>query len=252
MTNRVAVAGATGRLGRLVCEVVEEHPEFQLVARLGSGSADDAGADADVVVDVTHPEASPGIVDRALTRGQQVIVGTSGWSADRLADLEARLAGSPERGVLVVPNFSLGSVLATALARIASPYFSAVEIVEAHHPGKVDSPSGTAVRTAELIAEARGGAPIDAPYAEQPARGQLIAGVPVHSLRLAGVVAKQEVRFGGPGEVVTISHDTHSNEAYRAGIRAALDAIASARGLTVGLDALLGLSGIGASAESRA
>ncbi|WP_336658624.1 4-hydroxy-tetrahydrodipicolinate reductase [Leucobacter sp. USHLN153] len=241
MTHRVAVSGSTGRLGRLVCEVVEAHPRFELSARLRSTSLPEEGADADVLIDVSRPDASPEIVERAILRGQQVIVGTSGWSADRLGELEQRLADAPDRGVIVVPNFSLGSVLGTALARIAAPYFDAVEVIEAHHPAKVDSPSGTAVRTAELMAEARAGRPVDAPFAEQPARGELIAGIPVHSLRLAGVVAKQEVRFGGPGEVLTVTHDTHSNEAYRAGVQAALDAIVEARGLTVGLDALLGI-----------
>ncbi|UOR02796.1 4-hydroxy-tetrahydrodipicolinate reductase [Leucobacter allii] len=246
MSKRVAVAGASGRLGSLICEVVEAHPGFALVDRLGSASPIDAGADAEILIDASHPEASAGIVDRALSRGQQVIVGTSGWSADRLAVLRDRLAAAPERGVIVVPNFSLGSVLGTALARIAAPYFDAVEIIEAHHPKKVDSPSGTAVRTAEIIAEARDGRATEAPFAEQPARGELVAGIPIHSLRLAGVVAKQEVRFGAPGEVLTLTHDTHSNEAYRAGIRAALEAAPGARGLTIGLDALLGLDAGGA------
>ncbi|QZY52609.1 4-hydroxy-tetrahydrodipicolinate reductase [Leucobacter tenebrionis] len=241
MSVSVAVAGATGRLGSLVCQVIEEHPDFELVARLTSASKPEEGAEARILVDVSHPEASPGIVARALDRGQRVIVGTSGWSADRLASLEQRLAGLPETGAIVVPNFSLGSVLGTVLARIAAPYFDAIEVVEAHHPAKVDSPSGTAVRTAELMAEAREGRAVDAPFAEQPARGELVAGIPVHSLRLAGVVAKQEVRFGGPGEVLTVTHDTHSNEAYRAGIRAALEAAEATRGLTVGLDAVLGI-----------
>ncbi len=234
------MSGASGRLGSLVCEVVEQTAGFELDARLSSASSPEDGAGAEVLVDVSHPEASPEIVERALARGQRVIVGTSGWSAERLAGLETRLA---EHGgaVLVVPNFSLGSVLGTALARIAGPFFDAVEIVEAHHPHKVDSPSGTAVRTAELIAEARDGRAVDAPFAEQPARGELVAGIPVHSLRLAGVVAKQEVRFGGPGEVLTVTHDTHSNDAYRAGIAAALRFIPEATGLTVGLDGVLGL-----------
>lgn len=243
MSTSVAVTGATGRLGSLVCEVIEGLDGFDLVARLRS-SSDPAEADAaDVVFDVSRPDASPAIVERALGRGQRVIVGTSGWSADRLAGLEERLAAAPGAAAIVVPNFSLGSVLGTALARVAAPYFDAVEVIEAHHPAKVDSPSGTAVRTAELIAEARGGRPTAAPFAEQPARGQLVAGIPVHSLRLAGVVAKQEVRFGGPGEVLTVTHDTHSNEAYRAGIRAALEAIGAASGLTVGLDRVLGVGG---------
>lgn len=227
-----------------MCEVVEAHPDFELVARLTSASAPEEGADADLLVDVSHPDASAEIVDRALARGQRVVVGTSGWSAERLATLAERVTAA-QGGVLVVPNFSLGSVLGTALARIAAPYFDAIEVIEAHHPNKVDSPSGTAVRTAELMAEARGGAPVDAPFAEQPARGQRVAGIPVHSLRLAGVVAKQEVRFGGPGEVLSVVHDTHSNDAYRAGIRAALEFATSATGLTVGLDRVLGLSELG-------
>lgn len=241
MSVSVAVAGATGRLGRLVCEVVEEHPGFELVARLTSASGPEEGAGAGILVDVSHPDASPGIVERAIDRGQKVIVGTSGWSADRLARLEQWIAATPGAGVIVVPNFSLGSVLGTALAALAARYFDAIEVIEAHHPGKVDSPSGTAVRTAELMAEARAGRPVEAPFAEQPARGELVAGIPVHSLRLAGVVAKQEVRFGGAGEVLTITHDTHSNEAYRAGIRAALEAAEAQRGLTVGLDRVLGI-----------
>lgn len=241
MSTTVAVAGARGRLGSLVCEVVEEHPGFELVARLGSASGPEEGATAQILIDVSHPEASPAIVERALDRGQRVIVGTSGWSADRLERLRERVEAAPGSGVIVVPNFSLGSVLGTALARIAAPYFDAIEVIEAHHPGKVDSPSGTAVRTAELMSEARGGRPVEAPFAEQPARGQLVAGIPVHSLRLAGVVAKQEVRFGGAGEVLTVTHDTHSNESYRAGIIAALDAAVQAEGLTVGLDRVLGI-----------
>lgn len=240
MPTRVAVSGATGRLGSLVCEVIEADPAFDLVARLSSGSDPEEGAAADVLVDVSHPDASADIVDRALSRGQRVIVGTSGWSATRLEWLADRVddAGG---AVIVVPNFSLGSVIGTALAQFTAPYFDAVEIIEAHHPKKVDSPSGTAVRTAELIAEARDGRPVEAPFAEQRARGEQVAGIPVHSLRLAGVVAKQEVRFGGPGEVLTITHDTHSNDAYRAGIRAALGAIGGASGLTVGLDRVLGI-----------
>lgn len=242
MHTHVTVSGASGRLGTLICEVVENLPEFMLEARLTRSSDPETGASAEVLVDVSHPDASPTIVERAVKRGQKVLVGTSGWSAARLVDLERLVAGTPGAGVIVVPNFSLGSVLGTVLAEIAAPHFDAVEIIEAHHPHKVDSPSGTAVRTAELIAAARDGRAIDAPYAEQPARGQRVAGVPVHSLRLAGVVAKQEVRFGGAGEVLTITHDTHSQDAYRAGIRAALVAVRDAAGLTVGLERVLGLT----------
>lgn len=242
MTSGVAVSGARGRLGSLVCEVVDAHPAFELVAQLGRSSSPESGAEAAILVDVSHPDSSPGIVERALERGQRVLVGTSGWSAERLERLQ-RIVDATGGTAIVVPNFSLGSVLGSALARVAAPYFDSVEIVEAHHDGKVDSPSGTAVRTAEMIAEARAGRAVDAPYAEQPARGQLVAGVPVHSLRLRGVVAKQEVRFGGTGEVLTVTHDTHSPDAYRAGIRAALEAVRERRGLTVGLDRVLGIDG---------
>jgi len=225
-----------------VCEVVEAHPAFTLGPLLGRGSEPGDAAGADILVDVSHPDASPEIVRDALRRGQRVIVGTSGWSAERLESLERIAAELPGASAIVVPNFSLGSVLGTALARIAAPHFDSVEIVEAHHEAKADSPSGTAVRTAELIAAARDGQPpLAAPRAEQPARGQLVAGVPVHSLRLRGVVARQEVRFGGDGEVLTIAHDTHSQDAYRAGIRLALEAIGETSGIVVGLDRLLGI-----------
>ena len=237
----VAVSGAFGRLGSLLCDVIEAHPDFALVAKLSRASAPDAGSDAQIMVDATTPDASSEVVARALARGQRVLVGTSGWTEERLAALAILIAETPGAGVIVVPNFSLGSVLGTALARAAAPFFEAIEIVEAHHPAKIDSPSGTAVRTAEVIAEARGGRPTVAPVVEQPARGQVVAGIPVHSLRLVGAVARQEVHFGGAGEVLTITHETHSNEAYRAGISAALVAARDARGLTVGLDAVLGL-----------
>lgn len=239
---KIAVAGARGRLGSLICEVVEELPEFELVARLNSDSDPTATADADVVIDVTRLDASQVIVSEALARGQKVIIGTSGYAAAELDALREQVSAA-EGAALVVPNFSLGSVIGTLLARIVAPHFESIEIVEAHHDRKIDSPSGTAVRTAESIAEARAGVPVQAPHTDQPARGELVAGVPVHSLRLQGVVAKQEVRFGGAGEVLTITHDTHSNDAYRAGIVAALRAIGDMSGLVVGLEHVLGISG---------
>ena len=248
MTTTVAVAGATGRLGRLVCEIVEQIEGFELVSKLTSMStqADYEALAVDVLVDVTHPGVSEGIVTAALSRGINVLVGTSGWSAEKIAQLDSVLATAPEAtGVIVVPNFSLGSVLGTALAAAAAPYFDSVEIVETHHAGKVDSPSGTAVRTAEQISAARAAAAsprIEAPNSDQPARGDLIAGIPVHSLRLPGAIAKQEVQFSGEGESLSIIHDTTSSDAYRAGIRAALRVIPAATGVTVGLDSVLGIN----------
>ncbi|MEB4615875.1 4-hydroxy-tetrahydrodipicolinate reductase [Leucobacter sp. M11] len=249
MTISVAVFGASGRLGSLICALIEAEPGLVLHAALRSTSDPAEAEGAEVVVDVSTPDASADIVARAVGLGQRVIVGTSGWSAARLDELRTLVEAHPGSGVLVVPNFSLGSVLGTVLARIAGRFSDSIEIIEAHHPHKVDSPSGTAVRTAELIAADRAGRPVTAPAAEQPARGQLVAGIPVHSLRLAGVVAKQEVRLGGPGEVLTITHDTHSQDAYRGGVLRALAAAPGLTGLTVGLDTLLGLDALAAALD---
>jgi 4-hydroxy-tetrahydrodipicolinate reductase len=247
MVIPVAVVGASGRLGRLVASVVQDLEGFDLVASLSSRDgvheADPAVfAGAQVVVDVTVPALSPAIVDRALEAGANVLVGTSGWSGDRLAKLEGGLRDRPEQGVFVVPNFSIGSVLGTHLATIAAPWFPSVEIIEAHHAGKIDSPSGTAVRTAELIADARKDiGPVDAPHVDQRARGQQVASVPVHSLRLPGVKAQQDVILSGPGETLTIRHDTTDDASYAPGVRAALAAVPTMRGLTVGLGSVLGI-----------
>jgi 4-hydroxy-tetrahydrodipicolinate reductase len=218
--------------------------EFELVARLHSGSDLAELLGADVVVDVTAPAVSPGVVEFAVRHGIRVLVGTSGWSAERIATLRKAIAGEADAGVLIIPNFSLGSVLATRFAATAARFYDSVEIIEAHHRDKRDSPSGTAIRTAELIGAARSQrGPVLAPHSDQRARGQQVSSVPIHSLRLSGVVAKQDVVFGGAGEVLTISHETLDNSAYEAGIRLALRATAATRGIVVGLDALLDLTG---------
>lgn len=227
-------------MGRLVLEVIDTLPGFHVVSRLTSGSSLTELGGAEVVVDVTTPSASPDIVQAALDQGAKVLVGTSGWSAERLQSLRTSILQRPGSAVMVVPNFSLGSVVGTFLATLAAQYFDSVEIVETHHVGKVDSPSGTAIRTAEKIAEIRG-ADVIAPHQNQVARGQSVAGIPVHSLRLEGVVAKQEVIFGGESETLTISHDTTSHDAYREGIAHALRYLVTSTGLTVGLETVLGL-----------
>jgi 4-hydroxy-tetrahydrodipicolinate reductase len=194
-------------------------------------------------VDLTVPQVSPGIVDFAVRNKINVLVGTSGWSGDRITLLTHTLREFPEAGVIIIPNFSLGSVLATSFAVLAAKHFDSIEIVEAHHAAKVDSPSGTAVRTAELIGKARGErGPVLAPHADQRARGQQVASVPIHSLRLQGVLAQQDVILAGDGETLTISHETLSPASYEAGIMLALRAIVNARGLIVGLDSLIDLS----------
>jgi len=245
MSFTVAVVGASGRLGSVITRVVEALPEAELIAALRSADALDAALAADVVVDATTPAVSPDIVAAAIRAGRRVLVGTSGWSAERIAPLRGLVAEHPGSGAVIIPNFSLGSALATSFAAIAARHFDSAEIIEAHHAGKVDSPSGTAVRTAELMAAARDErGPFSTPHADQRARGQEVGSVPIHSLRLAGVVARQEVVFGGDGELLTITHDTVSADAYRAGIRAALRRAAEvADEVVVGLDAVLGLDG---------
>ncbi|MFD1713002.1 4-hydroxy-tetrahydrodipicolinate reductase [Amnibacterium flavum] len=240
--TRVAVVGANGSMGRLVLSILDETDGFELFAGIGSADPLDAMVGADLVVDFTLPQVSPTVVDFAISHGLPIVVGTSGWSTERISRL-VRPIDEAGIGALFIPNFSVGSVLATHFAALGARYFDSIEIVEAHHAGKVDSPSGTAVRTAELIGAARAElGPVSAPHVDQRARGQQVASVPVHSLRLSGLLAKQQVIFGGVGETLTITHDTYSPDSYRSGIRLALAAATSARGVIVGLDSLLGLS----------
>jgi 4-hydroxy-tetrahydrodipicolinate reductase len=242
MTSQIAVVGATGTLGSFVVDLVRRTPGLELHAALSSRDDLDDVRGADLVVDVTHPAVSPGIVEHVVRAGLPVLVGTSGWNAERVAKLRTVVADVGGPGVLVVPNFSLGSVLATRFATMAARFYESVEIVEAHHQGKVDSPSGTAVRTAELIAEARRElGPVSAPFSDQRARGQQVASVPVHSMRLRGVVAKQEVVFGGEGETLTLTHDTISQRAYEQGLLVAMAEAPHVEGVVVGLDSVLPL-----------
>lgn len=230
-------------MGKFISGVVDAADEFSLVATLNSHSDLSEMLEADVVVDVTEPSVSPSVIDYATSHGKSVLVGTSGWSEDRIQAVKAALTDAPEVGVIFIPNFSLGSTLATSFAAAAARYFDSIEIIESHHAGKVDSPSGTAVRTAELMAIARAErGPVAAPHHDQRARGEQVAGIPVHSLRMTGVVAHQQVIFGGSGEILTLDHRTLSQESYEAGILIGLRAIVSARGVTVGLDQLIDLS----------
>jgi len=243
MTTKVAVVGATGRMGQLVSRIVRESDEFELVAELDSRASLSDILDADIAVDVTVPGASQKVVDFAVSNGISVLVGTSGWSNERITSLQSRIADNLAVGVVIIPNFSIGSVLATTFAAIAAPFFDSIEIVETHHASKVDSPSGTAVRTAELMGAARGErGPVVAPHTDQRARGQQVASIPIHSLRMHGVVARQDVHFGGKGELLTLSHETLAPSSYEAGILIALRATHTARGVTVGLDKLIDLT----------
>lgn len=247
MSIRVAVVGASGKLGTVVTRLIEATEGLELTAALGSKSplSDMLGGDdnpSDVVVDVTTPAVTGQVVDFALAHGLNVLIGTSGWSAERIGRLEFALEDKPDAGVVIIPNFSLGSALATAFAAVAARFYDSIEIIEVHGEGKVDSPSGTAVRTAELIAAARGDrGPVEAPHSDQRARGQQVASVPVHSMRMQGVVAQQRVMLGGAGEMVTIAHDTIDPSAYEAGILLGIRAAATAHGVSVGLDKLIDL-----------
>lgn len=250
MTTKVAIVGATGRMGKYISGVVEASADFSLAASLNSRSELSEMLAADIVVDVTEPSVSPSVVDFAVRNGKSVLVGTSGWSEDRVQGLRALLSETPDIGVVIIPNFSLGSALATSFAAAAARYFDSIEIIESHHAAKVDSPSGTAVRTAELMADARNErGPTLAPHVDQRARGEQVAGIPVHSLRMTGVIAHQQVIFGGPGEVLTIDHRTMSQDSYEAGILLGLRAVPTAQGVTVGLDQLIDLSSSGKASE---
>lgn len=242
MGIRVAVVGANGRMGQLAIQLIEQADDLELAAAIGSQDSLDAIQGADVVLDFTLPQSSQLVVDRAVALGIPTVVGTSGWSASRIASLQRAVAATPGLGVLIMPNFSVGSVLASSFAAQAARFFDSIEIIEAHHAAKVDSPSGTAVRTAELIGDARAAlGPVIAPHADQRARGQQVASVPIHSLRMQGVLAKQDVILSGNGEIVTISHETLSSSSYEAGILLALRSAPAAEGVVVGLDKLLDL-----------
>jgi 4-hydroxy-tetrahydrodipicolinate reductase len=239
MSISVAVVGATGRMGKLTLDLIEASQDLELFAALDSKSDIAQTIGADVVIDLTRFDVSQSVVEHAVANNQKLVVGTSGWSASHLQQLEKKLQSS-QAAVVVVPNFSVGSMLATKFATEAAKFFDSIEIVEAHHAGKVDSPSGTAVRTAELIAGARDGKPILLPGVGQQARGEIIAGVPIHSLRINGVSAKQDVFLGGESELLTLSHETTSVRAYVAGILASIRFAAKSTGLTVGLQNVLG------------
>lgn len=236
----MAVVGASGKLGTLVCQLVNDSEDFELVAELGSSSDLGDMLAAEIVVDVSVPSVSKQVVEYALDNGKNVLVGTSGWSAERITSVQPVIDAHPEQGVIFIPNFSLGAAVAAHLAVIAARHYDSIEIIEAHGPHKLDSPSGTAVNTAERIAASRD-RDVRAPHGDQPARGQLVGGIPVHSVRMAGIIAAQDVMFGGEGETITITHSTQSYRSYEAGIMASLRKLVGLRGSVVGLDQVLGL-----------
>ncbi|MEU7317666.1 4-hydroxy-tetrahydrodipicolinate reductase [Streptomyces sp. NPDC007083] len=245
---RVAVLGAKGRMGSEAVRAVEGAEDMELVAALGSGdplrTLTDAGAE--VAVDLTRPDAVMGNLEFCLAHGIHAVVGTTGWTEDRLATVRAQLAAAPGTGVLIAPNFGIGAVLTMRFAQQAARFFESVEVVELHHPGKADAPSGTAVRTAQLVAEARGAAGLPAQpdattTALEGARGADVDGVPVHAVRLRGLVAHQEVLFGDEAETLTIRHDSLHRSSFMPGVLLGVRKVPASPGLTFGLEHFLDL-----------
>ena len=243
---KVAVIGAAGRMGGQVCRAVTDAPDLELVAKYDQG--DDLGdlGGADVVVEFSIPDASPANVAHCIEQGIHVVVGTTGWDEGRLATLRDQLVSHPEVGVLIAPNFAIGAILMMRFAQQAARFYESVEVIELHHPDKVDAPSGTAARTAALVAAARADAGLGAvPDAttQDPggARGSRVDGIPVHSVRLRGLVAHQEVLLGGEGEMLTLRHDSFDRTSFMPGVLQGIRGVAGHPGLTVGLEHYLGL-----------
>jgi 4-hydroxy-tetrahydrodipicolinate reductase len=245
---RVAVLGAGGRMGAEACRAIEAADGLELVARVGSADPLSLLTDngAGVAVDLTRPDAVMDNLRFCIDNRIHAVVGTSGFDDERLGALRDQLATAPGVGVLVVPNFAVGAVLMMRFAEQAARFFESVEIVELHHPDKADAPSGTARRTAEVVAAARreaglGPMPDATSAALDGARGADVDGVPVHSVRARGLVAHQEVLLGTPGETLTIRHDSYDRASFMPGVLLAVRGVADRPGLTVGLESLLGL-----------
>jgi 4-hydroxy-tetrahydrodipicolinate reductase len=241
---RVGVLGAAGRMGSEACAAVDGADDLELVARVDVGDPREALEAADVVVDFTHPSAVADNLRWCVDAGLHVVVGTSGVGEELLDDVRGRL--QPGQGVLVVPNFGIGAVLMMRFAAQAARFYDSVEVVELHHPRKADAPSGTATRTAQMIAAARaeagvGPGPDATTHDPDGARGATVDGIPVHAVRMAGLVAHQEVLLGSEGETLTIRHDSLHRSSFMPGVLLAVRGVADHPGLTVGLDALLEL-----------
>ena len=248
--TRIGVLGARGRVGSAVVAAVEADANHELVAAIDHGDDLQALVDnnAEVVVDFTVPDAVMGNLEFCINNGIHAVVGTTGWTEERFETVRDWLQESPETGVLVAPNFAISAVLTMKFAEIAAPFFESAEVVELHHPNKVDAPSGTAVHTAEGIARARKAAGL----AEQPdattqsldgARGADVQGVPVHAVRMTGMVAHEQVIFGTKGQTLTLKQDSYDRESFVPGIMIGVERIGENPGLTVGLEKLLGLDG---------
>ncbi len=243
---RVGVLGAKGKVGATMVQAVQTAEDLTLSAEVDAGDPLSLFTEnhTDVVIDFTHPDVVMGNLDFLIHNGIHAVVGTTGFTAERLDQVRSWLSGKPDVAVLIAPNFAIGAVLCMHFAQQAAPFYDSVEVIELHHPQKADAPSGTATRTAQLIARARKSLPPnpDATSAALPgARGADVEGVPVHSVRLAGLVAHQEVLFGTAGETLTIRHDSLDRTSFAPGVLLAVRRIKERSGLSVGIEHLLGL-----------
>lgn len=239
---KVGVLGAKGRMGSEVVKAVQAAHDTELHAALDMGDSLDQLKGADVVVDFTNPENVMKNLEFLISNDINAVVGTTGFDAGRIAQIEGWLASHPKVGVFIAPNFAIGAVLMMEFSKQAAPYFESVEIIELHHPNKVDAPSGTAARTAELISQARGSMqkqPDATNTGLEGARGAKIGDVPIHSVRLRGLVAHQEVLFGGLGETLTIRHDSLDRIGFMPGVLLGCREIIKHPGLTIGLEKFL-------------
>ncbi len=242
---RVGVFGSDGKMGSEVIRAVEAADGLTFAGGVDAGQPRDGVADAQVVVDFTHPDAVMDNIAWCVERGIHMVIGTTGFNEDRLERVRALLEAHPGTGVLIASNFSIGAVLMMRFAAMAAPFYPSVEIVELHHPNKADAPSGTATTTAQRIATARAAANLgpvpDATVHDGGARGAVVDGIHVHGVRLQGLVAHQEVLLGALGETLTIRHDSFDRASFMPGVIAAVHHIVGAPGLTLGIDSLLGL-----------
>lgn len=243
----VAVVGALGRMGRTVCSAVEDASDMELVARIDVGDTIDSRSleGADVAVEFTVPSTAEANVHALLEVGVDVVVGTTGWSEESLAGVRAK-AEATGRSVIIAPNYSLSAVLLMSFAEKAAPYFESVEVIELHHPDKVDAPSGTAATTAQRIGAARANHHVSqSPDATETdplgARGARIDGVSVHAVRLRGLNAHEEVLLGNPGEQMVIRQDSFDRSSFMPGVLLAVRSVSGRGGLTYGLDEIMGL-----------
>jgi 4-hydroxy-tetrahydrodipicolinate reductase len=249
MSIRVAVLGAKGRMGAEACKAISEAKDLELVAQIDLGNSLDllVTSAAQVVVDFTHPDAVMKNLEFAINNGINVVVGTTGFDEAKLVQIKSWLANHSNVGALIAPNFGLGAVLMMQFAAKASKYFDSVEIIELHHPNKADAPSGTATRTAEMITDARRSVkkavmPDATSSALDGARGALVGEVPVHSVRLRGLVAHQEVILGDLGETLTIRHDSIDRTGFMPGVLLGIRSVVSHPGLTYGLEHFMDLN----------